>query len=128
MKTKINILTLFLIGAIFTSCSNHLVGTWTIHKYETSKPGQASVLFQNIGTMTFQRNGQGEKNITYTLFDTKKEDNSLFTWSITNKFVKIESKGSEFSKTWILIKNERRFQKWETSDGSDQNVILELTK
>jgi hypothetical protein len=78
--------------------------------------------------MTFLRNGEGEKRIRYSLFDVIKVDNSEFKWEQTNNFIKIESIGSEFSKTWILLDNTKKFQKWQTSDGSDQTVILELKK
>jgi len=128
MKTKLILTSIFLFGIFLTSCSDHLTGSWTIHKYTTTKKGEADVLLSNIGTITFYKNGNGEKNIKYTLFDVMKNDNSLFKWEITDNFIKIESKGSEFSKTWILIENTKNFQKWQTTDGSNQIVILELKK
>ncbi len=128
MKTKLIFATIFLAGILLTSCSNRLVGTWTIQKYESVKSGQTSVSLTNIGTMKFLRNGEGEKNINYTIFGEVKEDNSLFKWKLSDKFINIDSQGSEFSKTWIIIKNNKKFQQWQTTDGSDQVVTLELKK
>ncbi len=128
MKTKIIIGTFFLIGLIFTSCSNRLIGTWTIKKYETTADGKQAVELNNIGTMTFNRGGVGEKDITYTIFGIIKEDKSKFQWTVQDNYVKIESEGSDFSKKWIIIYNNKNSQKWKSIDQNNQDEILELAK
>ena len=128
MKTKIIIIYISLCGLFFTACSNHLVGTWNIQKYSTTKTGQASVLLNNIGTITFYKDGNGEKNLNYILSGEVKKDSLPFKWAITDKYIRIDSKGSDFAKTWVLTDNKKKFQKWETTDGSDLLEILELKK
>lgn len=71
---KLKIASLLLIGVTFMSCSDRIVGTWSIQKYETTTPEKQEVSLKNIGTMTFYKNGEGEKNISYTVFETLKED------------------------------------------------------
>ncbi|NVN94092.1 MAG: hypothetical protein HXX18_02290 [Bacteroidetes bacterium] len=128
MKTKIIIIYIFLFGILFTACSNHLVGTWNIKKYSTTKTGQASVLLNDIGTITFYKDGNGEKNLNYILSGEIKRDSLPFKWAITDKYIRIDSKGSVFAKTWVLMNTGKKFQKWETTDGSDLLEVLELKK
>jgi hypothetical protein len=78
--------------------------------------------------MVFNSDGTGEKNISYTLFGDQINDTSPFSWTATDKYVTIESERSLFSKTWILIENQQGFQKWESTDGSNQVQTLELKK
>ena len=126
MKLK---LTAFLfIGVTLMSCSKHIVGTWNIQKYETTTAAKQGIALTNIGTMTFKKNGSGEKNISYTIFETKKEDKSSFKWTQSENYITIESDGSEFSKTWIVVKDENKFQKWQSTDGNNQVQVLELVK
>ena len=70
----------------------------------------------------------GENNISYTVFGTAKEDKSTFKWSQQDNYVTVESEESEFAKTWIVIKNERNFQRWQSTDGNNQVQVLELKK
>lgn len=128
MKTTIKLFSLFLLGIIFSSCSNHLVGSWNIQKYETTKPDQQVVTLSNIGTITFYADGNGEKNVSYTVFGSFYEDNLRFKWSTEGELVTIDSQGSEFAKTWIMIENSRKVQRWQSTNGGTQVEILELKK
>ena len=47
--------------ALLASCSPRMVGTWTVQRFETTKPGQQGVSLNNIGTINFNKNGTGEK-------------------------------------------------------------------
>lgn len=125
---KIKFALLVLLGTSFVSCSKKFVGTWTIQKYETSTPSQPGVSLNNIGTMTFKKNGNGEKNISYTIFESTKEDKSNFEWTLAGNLLTIKSDGSEFSKTWIVIKDEKKFQKLQSTNGNNQVQVLELKK
>lgn len=118
----------FLIVFSFSSCAPKLVGTWNIARYETTEPGQQAVALSNIGTMTFRKNGDGEKNISYTIFGRNRTDDSRFGWHSTGPYVGIESPNSEFSKTWIIITNKRKEQKWKSTDGANRVQVLELKK
>ena len=119
---------LLLIGATLSSCSTNIVGSWAIQKYETTSSDQQGASLNDIGFMVFNSDGTGEKNISYTLFGDQINDTSPFSWTATDKYVTIESERSLFSKTWILIENQQGFQKWESTDGSNQVQTLELKK
>lgn len=110
------------------SCSPKLVGTWNIDRYETTEPGQKPASLSNIGTITFKKNGRGEKNINYTLFGKARRDNSDFGWHATGPYVGIESPNSEFSKTWIVTTNKKKKQNWKSTDGANRVQVLELRK
>lgn len=126
MKLKIRILFLFIpMALLFTSCSPNIVGTWNVEKFETSVEGQTGTSLSNIGTFTFKRNGSGEKSLNYFVLGLQRDDNVPFKWTWDSKsYITIESQGSEFSKTWILIENKKKSQVWKSTDGS--NTVHEL--
>jgi hypothetical protein len=129
MKTRIFTFSLFLfIAIIFSSCSHRLVGTWAVQNYETVEPGKEGVSAKNLGTMTFQRNGNGTKELTFNMLGIRKEDKTPFTWSVDNNFLTISGQGSDFAKTWIIIENKSKYQKLKSTDGANQVQIIELAK
>lgn len=118
-----------ILGISFTSCSKRLVGTWNVQRFETATPGQQAVTLQNIGTVHFKGNGTGEKNLSFTVLGKTQEDKTPFKWSWQEgKYVSINSEGSEFAKTWIIMENKRNFQKWKSTDGANHIQVIELKK
>lgn len=111
-----------------TSCSHKLTGTWAVEKYETTTPGKQGVVLSNIGTMTFQKEGSGMNDISYTVLGAKKNDNSSFSWSTFEDFVTINGENSDFSKTWIQLTNKKKAQRWVATDGRNEVQILDLKK
>ncbi|MEA5111233.1 hypothetical protein SDC9_15595 [bioreactor metagenome] len=118
----------FLIISLLSACSPKLAGTWSIQKYETSTPGQEGVSLKNIGTITFAKSGNGEKNISYSIFGSVVEDNLPFTWTASGNLITINSEGSELSKTWIVVENKKKAQRWKSTDGANQVQILEIAR
>lgn len=127
-KCKIILFLGFLGIMMLSSCSHVITGTWTVKKFETLKPGELGVTLSNIGTITFQNNGNGEKNINYTLFQMVIEDNQPFKWTSFDSYITIESENSEFAKLWIVTENKRKVQVWKTTDGANEVKVLELVK
>lgn len=129
---KVNFLKITLIIAVIffgTSCTHRLVGVWNVARFETKTPNQAASSLQNIGTIEFQKKGKGEKNLEYLVLGVTQEDHSPFTWTWTDdKYVTISSEESNFAKTWIIIKNKKKHQKWEATDGADTIISIELTR
>lgn len=126
MKT---IFTLALIAVLsLTSCSEKVVGTWNVQKFETIRPGQQNISLNNIGTITFNKNNTGEKNINYDVLGIQTTDNVPFSWRMNETYITIESENSELSKTWIIIESKNKSQKWQSTDGSNEIQTLELTK
>ena len=129
MTTKnIKFFTGLLAVFFLASCSPKLTGTWNVKNFETITPGERTVTLSNIGTIRFNKNGTGEKNLNYSVLGIRYEDKLPFKWTISEeKYVSIESEGSEFSKTWIIMTNKKKVQKWQSTDGNKVQVI-ELMK
>ena len=121
------VLSLSLLLAL-ASCSPRLVGTWTVQKYETMVPGQQGTSVSNVGTITFKKNYTGNKDIHYTVFGVQRDNTSSFTWSATKSYVTIHTTDSEFAKTWLLIKDDKNFQRWQATNGNNQIQTLELKR
>lgn len=129
IRRLFTIATLVITAVFLTACSSRMVGTWTVQRYETTTPGQQGVALSNIGTMQFKNNGSGEKNLNYSVLGITRNDQIPFNWTWNDgKYISIESSGSEFSKTWIIMENKKKFQKWKSTDGSNNIQILELRK
>ncbi len=127
MKIKYVFVLLFAMAAM-SACSPRLAGTWTVQKYETTTPGQQGISLNNIGTLTFDRSGDGIKDIRYTVFGNVFEDQIPFNWSVAGNMVIIRSEGSEFAKSWIQVENKKSFQRWQSTDGAEKVTTLELIR
>lgn len=124
-----SVITLALIVVLsLTSCSEKIVGTWNVQRYETVKPGQQNISLNNIGTITFNKNNTGEKSLNYKVLGIETIDDIPFTWNLNEPYITIESENSSLSKTWILIEYKNKTQKWKSTDGSNEIQTLELTK
>ena len=116
-------------ATLLASCAPRLVGTWNVTRFETATAGQQGVSLNNIGTVQFKKNGTGEKNINFSALGTTHNDQTPFRWtSHDGKYVTIESENSEFAKTWIIVTNKKKFQKWNTTDGTNKVQVIELKK
>lgn len=127
MKKNIFITAIFF-AIVFTSCAPKLVGIWKIDRYETTMPGSQTIELNDIGSLTLKKDGSGEKNIQYNVSGVNKTDNTPFGWHATGPYLGIESPGSDFSRTWIIVTNKRKQQKWRSSDHVTGTQILELSK
>lgn len=128
MNTQARLFPILILLFLFTSCSPRLIGTWNVEKYQRATPGEEGMSVSNIGTITFERNGKGTKNLDYSLLGVSKKDATPFEWSATEEFITIEGDNSELSKTWIFIENKNDYQKWQSTDGSNNIQTLELSK
>lgn len=128
MKKYFLLAIFLLVCMFFSSCSPNILGTWNVVKYETIENGNQGTVLNNIGTITFNRNGIGEKYITYNVLGTQRNDSTAFAWKSDESFITIIGDYSDFSKTWILIENSKKTQLWKATDGANQVQILELKK
>tara|TARA_R100000935_G_C2822986_1_gene160744 strand:- start:563 stop:964 length:402 start_codon:yes stop_codon:yes gene_type:complete len=118
---------------IFTSCSPKLVGTWNVDRYEVDNQKGQNITTQNAGEIIINKNGTGEKNINYSMFQNEFSDLQEFRWNMqgddlititsTNSYEK-----SDFDKTWIMITNSKKKQVWKSTDGKNSVQILSLSK
>ncbi len=126
-KLKFVFLAIWIVS--LTSCSHRLVGTWNVERYETITPGSEAIRLYNIGSMTFNSDLSGSKDLNYSVMGIQRNDQVPFTWIWREgAFVTISSEGSDFSKTWIIIENKRKSQIWKTTDGADIIQTMELKK
>ena len=76
--------------------------------------------------MTFNNDGRETNKLNIRFWGYAKEDTLPFNWIATENQVTINSKNSDFGKTWIRIENNRKYQKWKSTDGTNQIQMLEL--
>ena len=128
MKTK-SLQILFILFLLFAvSCAPRLVGTWSVQKYETVRPGNKGISLQNVGTISFDKDGTGQKMMNYSVLGIEKDESTPFKWSATETYITIEGTDDEISKTWIYLENKNKSQKWKSTDGKNQVQTLELEK
>ncbi|MFD0798402.1 hypothetical protein ACFQZJ_13095 [Maribacter chungangensis] len=125
---KSRIFILGLVASLLFSCAPRIVGTWTVQKYQTTTPGEESTTLINVGTMTFNKNNTGEKQLDYSVLGMQKTDNAPFEWSSSERFITIVGDNTELSKTWLRIEDKRKFQKLQSTDGANTVQTLELSK
>lgn len=119
-----------LIAIGFTSCSPKIVGTWKISNYESVAAGGQAIKVNNIGDISFNKNNTGQTNIMYSIFENKVEDKSAFEWSKAEdgESITISGEGTQLNKTWLIVEDERKYQKWKSTDGANTLQVLELEK
>ncbi len=127
---KYTIVAATLIIAGLSSCSPRLVGNWNIASYESKTENGQDIKVANIGNIQFKKNNSGVKKVNYSVFENKVEDNTAFTWkkAADGESITINSEGSVLNKTWLIIKDEKKYQKWKSTDGTNTIQVLELKK
>lgn len=116
-----------------TSCSPKLVGTWNIDRYEVDNQKGQNFTTRNAGELTINKNGTGEKNVQYNMFQNEFNDFQSFRWNMQGDgIITITSTGSgeksDFDKTWIMITNTKKKQLWKSTDGKETVQTLEMSK
>lgn len=119
---------LVLVITLASCVGDRLVGTWEVVAFEMQQPGQQGVRVQNIGTITFNSDQTGEKEIQYAVLNQNFTDTLSFTWSKSEGYITLQGEGSEFAKTWIVVDDERTTQRWRSTDGNNMVQMLELKK
>jgi hypothetical protein len=118
---------------LFTSCSPKIVGTWNVDRYEVDNQKGQNITTQNAGEIVINKNGTGEKNINYSMFQNEFSDLQKFRWNMQGEdLITITSTNSieksDFDKTWIMVTNSKKKQVWKSTDGRNSVQILELSK
>lgn len=128
---------LLLLTIIFlASCSPSIVNTWNIDKYEVVNDKGQNTTAQNIGSITFKKNGKGTKNINYNVLQNDFVDSSDFQYELHEEYIIIRSAGkkskkrdnSALNKTWIIVSDKSKSQVWKSTDGGNNVQILELSR
>jgi hypothetical protein len=127
-KTSLNFILLLGVIAVFSSCSPRIVGVWNVESFETVSQGKEAISAKNIGKITFQKDGTGVKDLSFTILGIVREDKMPFNWTLNDNLLTINGQESDFVKTWIVIENQKKYQKIKSTDGADQVQTVELRK
>lgn len=127
-KTILNFIVFLFILAVFSSCSPRIIGVWNVENFETVSQGNESISAKNIGTITFQKDGTGAKDLSIMILGVRKEDKTPFNWTLKDNLLTISGQESDFVKTWIVVEDQKKYQKIKSTDGADQVQIVELRK
>lgn len=129
MKSKLPFLLLLL---FLTACSSSLVHTWNIDKFEIIKGNGQKTTSKNVGTITFNENGTGNKNINYTIFQSDYTDKTPFKWEKHEGYMLLRatknSSDSKLNKAWIIVQDDSKKQVWKSTDGKNSILTLELSR
>lgn len=127
---NLKMLLLVVLVAAISACSlqNKLKGTWQITNYSEANEDGSTASSVNIGTIEFKKNGTGVNNLEYKVMGTKKSENSNFRYTVGEETVTIKSdEENTLAKSWIIVENKSKTQKWKSTDGGNVQVI-ELKK
>lgn len=119
---------------LITSCGGpKLAGTWNVDRYEVDNQKGQNITTRNAGEIILRKNGTGEKNINYNMFQNEFSDMQEFRWNLQgDDLITITSTNSyersDFDKTWIMVTNKKDKQVWKSTDGKNSVQILELSK
>lgn len=128
-----NKLTIIFISTLFiflTSCTTSLIGTWKVDKFQTYEYGQSGSVISDIGTLRFEKDGTGQKDLKYTLMNMTVTDNMPFSWVINDNTITLLGEKSDLIRTWIIVENGFNYQKWQCTDGFNmvQTLIMKKVK
>lgn len=118
---------------VFTSCSPKMTGTWNVDRYAVDNQEGRSMNTTNAGTIKIDKNGSGEKDINYNMFQTEFSDTQSFKWNMPSEDVITitspnSARNSDLDKTWIIVTQNKKNQVWKSTDGKNTIQTLELSK
>jgi len=115
---------------LFTACSKSLVHTWNIDKLEIIRENEKNSTYNNIGTITFNKNGTGNNN--FHIIESDENDTSSFKWEEFDENIRLKGLKSEDSsrlfRAWIVTKKSGKSQTWKSTDGGNNILVLELSR
>jgi hypothetical protein len=122
---------------ILASCSaekklaKRLAGEWNIVSYSEQfhATGASEVTLTNIGTLTLNKNGTGDKSINFSIMSRSVTDTLNFSWNNTaDKVTLMGSEESLFAKTWLVMLSKKNEQVWKSTDNEGNSQRMELKK
>lgn len=124
---------LFSIAILFTilSCSieRQIVGNWQITSYAESGADGSNANAVNIGTISFDKDGTGSNDLSFSILGAEKNEQNNFSYSIGDESVTIKTDdNSDLAKSWLVIESKAKMQKWKSTDGKGNVQVLELVK
>lgn len=118
---------------VLTSCGGpKIVGTWNVDRYVVDNQQGRTMNTTNAGQIKINKNGTGEKDINYAMFQTEFSDTQSFRWNMPSEdlitLTSSNSTNSDLDKTWIIVSKKKDKQVWRSTDGKNTVQTLELSK
>lgn len=122
-----------LLAFILTGCGGpKIVGTWNVDRYVVDNQQGRTMNTTNAGQIKINKNGTGEKDINYAMFQTEFSDTQSFKWNMPSEdlitLTSSNSTNSDLDKTWIIVSKKKDKQVWRSTDGKNTVQTLELSK
>lgn len=115
---------------LLTGCTNSLVHTWNIDKFETVRENGENSTYNNIGTITLNKNKTGNNNLSIKEVDYI--DKAGFKWEEKNGYIILKGVDNQASsrlfKAWIVTTHKSKKQVWKSTNGKNDIQILELSR
>lgn len=115
-----------------TSCSPKMTGTWNVDRYVVDNQQGRTMNTTNAGQIKINKNGTGEKDLSYNMFQTNFSDTQSFNWKMPSEDIitltSSNNRDSDLDKTWIIVTKDKKRQVWRSTDGKNTIQTLELSK
>lgn len=122
--------TLLLLVFFLSSCSDSMVHTWNIDKLEIKRENGKNSTYNNIGTITFNKNGTGNNN--FNIIESDEVDTASFKWEESENHILLKAlkkeESSRLFKAWIITTRDRKKQIWKSTNGKNDIQILEISR
>lgn len=121
------------LASLLGSCSaekrfhRRLVGTWDVVRYEQRFANGETQVANDLGTVTFKRNGSGDNDLAVLTRNVRTPDTNSFSWNNTIDQVTIISRNTYLAKSWIVVKNKKSTQIWKSTTQANVQT-MELHK
>lgn len=116
------------ITLLASSCTPRIVGEWNIESYEIIEEGKAGVSANNVGKMTFAKDGTGISEITFNLLGATGQGPQTMKWNLNDNLLTIRPDNAVQAKTWIISEDECHYRELSATDGASQVQLLKLRK
>lgn len=122
--------TLLLLVFFLFSCSDSMVHTWNIDKLEIKRENGKNSTYNNIGTITLNKNGTGNNN--FNIIESDEVDTASFKWEESENNILLKAlkkeESSRLFKAWIITTRDRKKQIWKSTNGKNDIQILEISR
>jgi hypothetical protein len=129
---RLSTLLLFTAAILLVSCSaeqklkRRITGEWTIASYTEQNVSGNDGTSENVGRISFEKNGKGTKKITGIPWRRGLTEGTDFRWqNSANTITIFDQNSSIFAKSWIITVNKKSRQEWKSTDrGNVQTLQL----
>lgn len=118
----------------FVGCSavkklhKRMSGLWNIGSYQENNLNAVNAGMANIGTMSFFDNGTGTTSLNFNISQNANLGGGTFRWGNSESTVTIVNAQTGLAKSWIVLKNSKNKQEWQSTDGMGNVQALTLTR